>query len=81
MEPALRQGQSVLASSIPYLVSKPKIGDIIFFKKDEKIFIKRVSKIDGDKYFVAGDNQKDSMDSRKFGWINKSDILGKVIYY
>ena len=119
MEPTLWQGQTVLASSIPYLFSKPKIGDIVLIRhsgnpdlseaskissqnlqrvrrfwtrrvpdgnpssqNDEgsRFFIKRITKIDGEKYFVSGDNEKDSMDSRRFGWIEKKDILGKVIY-
>jgi len=83
MEPFIKNGQTVLASSIPYFFSKPKIGDIVAFKKTEKVFIKRITKIDpsadGEKYFVGGDNKKDSMDSRRFGWILKKDIIGKVI--
>lgn len=79
MEPNILQGQTVLASSIPYLFSKPKSGDIVAFKKEEKIFIKRIVRIDGKKYFVKGDNEKDSFDSTKFGWIDKKDIVGKVI--
>ena len=81
MEPTLTQGKSILVSSIPFIFSKPKVGDIVAFKKDGKTFIKRITKINGEKYFISGDNEKDSLDSRKFGWINKSDILGKVIYY
>jgi len=49
-----------------------------------KFLIKRITKIDpsadGEKYFVSGDNKKDSMDSRRFGWILIKDIVGKVIY-
>ena len=84
MEPAILDGQSVLASNIPYIISKPKIGDVIAFNKKGKIFIKRIVKInlsaDGDKYFVAGDNKKDSLDSKKFGWIDRKQIVGKVIW-
>jgi len=79
MEPTIQNGQTVLVSSIPYFFSKPKIGDVVAFKKDNKVLIKRIGKIDGKKYFVSGDNKEDSMDSRKFGWLTKKDILGKVI--
>ena len=83
MEPNISQGQTVLVSSIPYFFSKPKVGDIVSFKKTGKVFIKRISGTDpsddGEKYFVGGDNKKDSMDSRRFGWILKKDIIGKVI--
>lgn len=80
MEPTLRQGQSVLVSSIPFFIAKPKIGDIVVFRKDQKVFIKRISKVDGNKFFVCGDNEQDSFDSRVIGWVKKEDILGKVIF-
>lgn len=35
--------------------------------------------IDNDCYFVLGDNRNNSMDSRVFGEISKSDIIGVVI--
>lgn len=79
MDPTILQGQTVLVSSIPFFFSKPKIGDIVAFKKPEKVFIKRIVKVDGEKYFVSGDNKNDSLDSRRFGWILKKDIIGKVI--
>lgn len=121
MEPTLLQGQTVLVSNIPYLLFKPKIGDIVLIRHSGKrsaprissqnlqrarrfwtrrvpygnpssqndegnrFLIKRITKIDpsvdGEKYIVSGDNKKDSLDSRIFGWISKKDILGKVIYF
>lgn len=82
MEPTILDGETVLVSSIPYLFSKPKINDIVAFRKKKtgKIFIKRIADIDKGKYFVKGDNEKDSVDSRSFGWIDKKEIIGKVIY-
>mgnify|MGYP001597905152 FL=1 len=79
MEPTIVSGQTVLVSKIPFLFLKPKIGDIIAFKKANKVLIKRIAKINGEKYFVKGDNKKDSFDSAKFGWIDKKEIVGKVI--
>ena len=79
MEPFIKNGQTVLVSLILYLISKPKIGDIVAFRKDEKVLIKRITKIGGEKYFVRGDNKNDSMDSKDFGWIEKEKIIGRVI--
>lgn len=83
MIPIIQDGQNVLVSNIPYLFSKPKIGDIVAFRPVNEIFIKRIAKInqsaEGEKYFVKGDNKMDSLDSRKLGWIEKKEIIGKVI--
>ena len=80
MEPKIKNREVVLVSSLLYLFKKPKIGDIVAFKEVDKILIKRITSISKGKYFLAGDNQQDSLDSRKFGLISKQKILGKVIY-
>lgn len=38
------------------------------------------TKIPQGKYFVMGDNRNISYDSRKFGFIDRSEIQGKVIF-
>lgn len=80
MQSFLNPGQQVLTFNWAYVFSRPKIGDVIVFKKDSKEYIKRVQKIQGNQIYVLGDNAQDSQDSRAFGSINKSDIVGKVIY-
>ena len=80
MEPAIKDGQTVLLSSVFFFFSKPKIGDIVAIRKEKKVFVKRIFKLDEEKYFVKGDNEKDSLDSRDFGWIEKKDIIGKLIF-
>ena len=79
MSPAFRDGDMVLAGSFSYFLKNPKVGDLVVLKK-EKYIIKRIKKIDGDRFFVEGDNKKESIDSRSFGWISRKDIVGKVIY-
>jgi nickel-type superoxide dismutase maturation protease len=81
MEPTLKENQIVLASTLPYSFSKPKIGDIIALKdpRDEKILIKRITKIENKTYFVMGDNMSDSTDSRQFGMIKRDQIIGKIL--
>ena len=80
MEPFLFNSQTVLASSIPFIFSKPKIGDVTVFKNNKKVFIKRIKKINKSKYFLIGDNKKDSLDSKNIGWISKQQILGTVVF-
>lgn len=80
MEPLIKNGNTVFATNILYLFTYPKVNDIIIFEKNKKYFVKRISKIENNKYFVTGDNKKDSLDSRKFGNILRNQILGKVIY-
>lgn len=79
MEPTLKSNEEVLVSSIPYLFGEPKINDIILFSKNNKKFIKRIKKKNGSKYFLLGDNKKDSLDSKILGWIERKKILGKLI--
>lgn len=80
MDPYIKDEDKVLASGIFYLFKSPKINDIVAIKHKESFLIKRISKINDNKFFVRGDNEKDSLDSRKFGFISRQDILGKVFY-
>lgn len=80
MEPLIKNKSTVLATNVLYLFTSPKVNDIIIFEKNKKYFVKRISNIKNKKYFVIGDNMKDSLDSRKFGSILRNQILGKVIF-
>ena len=76
MLPEFKPGDCVVISSLPYFFSKPELGDVVLFKYNDKMMIKRVKKVLNKKFFVEGDNRKDSLE---IGWITKSDITGKVI--
>lgn len=76
MMPTLKPGTRVVVSSIPYLFSKPKIGDIVLFKYRDKIMVKRIKKFENRKIIVAGDNSSDSLKTEP---IERRDILGKVL--
>jgi nickel-type superoxide dismutase maturation protease len=80
MEPLIKSGETVLVSSVFYWFKKPKIGDIVAFRDKEAVLIKRITKVDKGKYFLEGDNKKDSLDSRKLGLISRDKILGEIIY-
>lgn len=54
---------------------------IVFFEPIRKrILVKRITKMQQNKFFVEGDNPSKSTDSNQFGWIDKKNILAKVIY-
>lgn len=80
MEPKLRNGEKVLVSFISYLFNKPKVNDIILFKINDIFYIKRIKQKKNNKFIVAGDNGKDSFDSKSFGNIYQNQIIAKVIY-
>lgn len=77
MLPILKSGQDVLVWCWFF---KLKVGDLVVFKKNGKEMIKRSQKVNDRSIYVIGNNLKESTDSRSFGWIEKSKIIGKVIY-
>ena len=73
MEPAYRSGDRL----VTFNWSSISDGDVIVFKLGSTLFVKRVSKISGNLYFVGGDNKKLST---KFKPIKHNQIIGKVIF-
>jgi nickel-type superoxide dismutase maturation protease len=62
--------------------SKGSIGKTFVIEKQERpgiFLIKRLKKVDGQMYWVEGDNEK-STDSRQWGWIANDELVGKVIF-
>ena len=80
MSPFINENDFIIVSSIPFLFKKIKINDIVAVSYNNKVLIKRITKIKDKKFFVNGDNQKDSLDSNKFGYISKEQILGKFLF-
>lgn len=78
MNPTFKEDDVVLVNRLAYFFGTPKVGDIIVLKR-QKYIIKRIAAIKKEQVFVIGDNKKESADSRKFGWIDKKEIVGKVI--
>lgn len=73
---------SILLINDVVLVNKlnkiPSVGDIFLFKKYNKIYIKRVALVNKNGVYFLGDNEKNSKDSRSFGYIKKDKLVGKV---
>ncbi len=90
MTPTLVPGDYVLADTWTKSIQKT---DVVVFKKYQHSYtvfnVKRVGYAEGDKFHekilrsdqvaVIGDNLDNSEDSRIFGAINRSDIVGKVV--
>ena len=85
MSPFLKPDTLILVNRLSYFFMKPKVEEVVVIKnpnkKDHEIkyLVKRIKKIEENKYFVQVDNLRKSIDSRNFGFISKNDILGKVI--
>lgn len=79
MEPTFRDGQLVWVYTWAYRFGKPKVRDVVIVQFADGQLLKRVSKVGTDGVVVSGDNQNDSLDSRKFGEIKYSQIIGKVL--
>jgi nickel-type superoxide dismutase maturation protease len=82
MLPLLQPGDEILLDSDAYRKYLPQIGDIIVIMhplQSNLTIVKRITAINNhDGYFVTGDNSTASTDSRHWGTIKFSDILGKV---
>lgn len=94
MYPTFHDGQIVIINKLAYITKQPEIGDIIIAIEpvDNDKVIKRITGIPGSmvsyqgkylqlkegEYFIEGDNV-DSIDSKTYGPIEESRILGKVI--
>lgn len=75
MAPKLRPGQWIVATP---LIGKLRPGEVVIVERDNKELIKRIERVENDKLFVIGDNLDASTDSRQFGWLDRSQVVGKV---
>ena len=81
MSPTLLPGESLLVQDDFYKYHPPQVGDVILLQhptQPDLVMVKRIHKIKDTEILVLGDNQSKSTDSRDFGFIKNSNILGKV---
>lgn len=94
MEPTLHQGSYILGIRF---YGELETGDIVIFKHDEKLLVKRISAVGGDViehagqellvpngcYYMLGDNLANSYDSRYWDdpFISESSIAAKLLLF
>ena len=81
MSPTLEPGDEVLVDQGAYALFRPKKGDLVLaqhpFVRGMEL-IKRVERVQGGRVTLQGDNPGESTDSRSFGALPISHILGRV---
>lgn len=83
LSPVYNDGDFVLIAKIPVSLINLRVGDVVVFNHPEygQLIKKVVSISDPEKkIFVIGFHEN-SVDSRRFGAIDKKNILGKVIWH
>ena len=91
MEPTLKEGSFIVAER---KYSELKRGDVIVFRHDGSLMVKRIAAVQGDTvlvrdeplivprncFYVLGDNESHSVDSRfwEYPFVRENDILAKV---
>jgi nickel-type superoxide dismutase maturation protease len=82
MAPHLHDGDEILVDLHAYRRTTPQPGDVVLaqhpYRRDLRL-VKRVEAVlERDRYKLWGDNPSESSDSRTFGDMPRSHILGRV---
>ena len=83
LSPSYQEGDFVVVTKIPLFLLHLKPGDTLVFRHpDYGTLIKQIDRLIPEKgeIYVVGTNEF-SVDSRRFGSITKTDIIGKVIWH
>ena len=82
MLPLLKPNEEVLVAPSAYRKSLPDVGDVVVLVhpiRSELILVKRIAAIDLDNNcFLLGDNLTESQDSRHWGTVKYTNLIGKV---
>jgi nickel-type superoxide dismutase maturation protease len=79
MLPSLQPGDRLVVVPVP----TPRPGMVVALpdpRDPSRTLVKRVAVVEGDAVRVAGDNPAASTDSRSFGAVPTSSLLGRAVY-
>jgi nickel-type superoxide dismutase maturation protease len=77
--PDYREGDYVMVVTLPFLSFKT--GDAIVFRHPTYgTMMKKITRVDSSGLYVVG-NHPDSIDSRRFGPVQRREVVGKVIWH
>ena len=83
MQPALREGDWIIVDRKAYARALPRRGDIVLARdprEPSRQLVKRIDHVDlHGNAWLLGDNAEASTDSRTFGAVPRSEIVGRVI--
>lgn len=82
MQPLLQPGEEVLINPYAYRHLDPKPGDLVVARHPQQPtlrLIKQVIYVEPEGCFLKGLNTAASTDSRTFGLVPSSNILGQVV--
>lgn len=81
MAPTIRDGGRVLVNRLAYRRAEPRVGDIVVLRRtsEGELVVKRVVDVVGRGVIVAGDNGGSSVDSRAYGVVATTQLIGRVI--
>lgn len=79
MSPTLEAGDRLLV----WRRAIPAVGDLVAVEDPElagRLLVKRVRAISGSELELRGDNEPESRDSRSFGPVARTEVVGVVVY-
>ncbi len=79
MLPGLADGDRLVV--VPTRRLRP--GDVVAVadpRRSDRLLVKRIYRLDGDRVELRGDNESASTDSRAFGPVPRSSIVGRAVY-
>ncbi|MFW5694394.1 MAG: nickel-type superoxide dismutase maturation protease [Alkalispirochaeta sp.] len=84
MEPAIAPGQVVVVNRLAFRFHTPTPGDVVVARHPidpNRVVVKRLASGTADgRYILHGDNSGGSLDSRHYGAVSPSQILGRVVF-